>query len=821
MSEKEKEAVATINKIVDREHKKRILLTIFVFIVLLLSLANTIYLTEKISKLQKLPGISSRATQAQVNLCIDVPPPEMSPIGNLTLRIGTPVNFKVNATSSSGRTVYFYDNTTLFNIGLLDGWINFTPTISQTGLYLVRIWVTHNLCGVNISETIYIQVGYNHPPVWSNLTPAWQNITEDKLFTLNLSQYVTDEDNDPINFTSNNSILEFPAFNLTVAGLLNFTPNDTDVGVHIVRINASDLINSTPEVFILNVTNVNEQPYLSPFPSEFYLCENVPFYFDINASDEDLNIPNSQEELFFYDNLPDPSDGGMFNINEQTGEIIFTPEQEYSELPNPVIIYVSDGEMIDLNLTDFFIVPVNDAPEMENISARTVWVNETINFTINVNDEEDGGNFNGDLNFSDDTNLFNISSSNGSISYIGNISDLGTYNISICVTDKGIPVPVNASLCGNDYLPKTICKNLSFTVTDENRPPNITDYYPRSLVLEIQETRSLYFNISKYDPDGTIPTTYWLVNGQPVSVGVDEYTFTTTYGYAGFYVIKAEITDGLLNDSVEWNVTVRIKPQGGGGGGGGATCTEKWTCSEWFDCATLDEAFFNVSKESFISWRKIWTDSCKIAGLPSDICGIQVRYCKDTANCSSLNNKPKDYMACVLQPPASCFDGVRNCHGRSCELLIDCGGPCKPCPGEARLEYPKGLAICGDNKCSIKEIFTCFDDCYLFWLLCLIAVITILLILYLVRKKKKEFEATKQEAEQQERMDKIKEIMQEIKEKVKAKNKKQASYLIKETITQIEKIKDTNERIKLKNNLFRLENELRKYKIAYKKQNKK
>ncbi|RMD67744.1 hypothetical protein D6817_00655, partial [Candidatus Pacearchaeota archaeon] len=28
----------------------------------------------------------------------------------------------------------------------------------------------------------------------------------------------------------------------------------------------------------------------------------------------------------------------------------------------------------------------------------------------------------------------------------------------------------------------------------------------------------------------------------------------------------------------------------------------------------------------------------------------------------------------------SCSDNIRNCHDGACELLVDCGGPCEPCP---------------------------------------------------------------------------------------------------------------------------------------------
>ena len=41
---------------------------------------------------------------------------------------------------------------------------------------------------------------------------------------------------------------------------------------------------------------------------------------------------------------------------------------------------------------------------------------------------------------------------------------------------------------------------------------------------------------------------------------------------------------------------------------------------------------------------------------------------------------------CYFTEDPSCADGITNCHGGGCELLVDCGGPCAPC------------ATCSDGK---------------------------------------------------------------------------------------------------------------------------
>jgi len=757
--------------------KSKKYLSIIVLMIILFSIFNMTYLSLKISKFQEREKISANAVQTNINVCLDVEPPAMSPIGNLIAHVGQNFVFKVNATSPSNRTVYYFDNTTLFDINQGTGLINFTPTNQQIGNYSVQIWSTHNICGLNTSETIRFVIMINHAPVWMNNTPVSQNITEDSPYFLNVSQYVYDPDNDTVFFFSNNSYVEFPSFNLTLSGILNFTADDIDVGKHAVKMNASDTQNYSTKNFTFNVINVNEPPIITSFPPEFDLCEDEVFKYTVFADDEDLNIPNSPEELFYYDNSP------MFVINEQTGEIFFVAMPEFSG-HNPVRIYVTDEEELDYQNTDFYIIPINDGPVLTDIGAKTIWINETWDFVVDAHDQEDGGNDEGNLNFSDDTDLFDIDSVSGRIQFTPTDEQNGTYNVSICVEDQGIPRPENYSFCGEDsYLPKTECKNFSLTVTLNNRPPVITSYDPTDLDLEINETESILFSITKEDPDGTIPTTYWFKNGELVNWTSDSWLFETIEGDAGFYTIKVEITDGELNDSMEWNVTViaPISPPSGGGGGGGGACNETWICTDWFDCVDLSRIPLNLSEKSKMAWNELWKTGCEEKNMSLDICGIQVRYCNDASNCSSAKSQPFEYMPCRLMPPPSCEDGIRNCHRGSCELLIDCGGPCVPCPQEiGRTEYPRTRANCGDKRCEISELFTC-PDCYMFWFLCMVALISVLIATYIIKRRRISLISKQKELKIKAKIEAIKENMVEIRRYIELRDLRNAKAIFKKT----------------------------------------
>jgi len=725
----------SVNALSKEEKKKkiiRIFLITIVSISILFSILNIVNTAVKVHNF-KLEKFSPNVVRAQVSVCFDVAPPEMDELDdNVSVYIGDPFSLKINATSPSNRTVYFYDNTTLFEINESTGWINFTPVGNDSGNYFVMITATHNICDVNTSDSMWFLIQENNAPIWLNNTPVNQTLIEDEIYTFNLSQWVYDIDNDTITFSSNAST-DFPNFNLTSNGLLNFTPDDIDVGLHAVIIYANDSYDLSPKLFMFNVINVEEPPILIPFPNQFSLCEHENFYYNIDATDEDLNIPNTMEKLFFYDNTT------LFVINEQTGEIFFSPDIENPEQTEniPVRVYVTDEEELDYQDTSFFIVPINDAPVMNVIPAKTVWVNETLDFYVDVYDEEDGSNYDGNMNFTDNTTLFNITN-DGRIVYDAKIEDNGTYFIEICARDNGIPVPNNASLCGNDYNPKTVCQNLSLTITDVNRPPVITSYVPSRQNLQIYEGENITFIITKYDPDGTIPTTYWLVNNVTVIIGPDLWIFETMAGDAGNYIIKAEISDGMLNDSTEWYVTVLTVPpsSGGGGGGGSGGCRGIWNCSDWFDCSNFSKMFVNISEISYSTWQSLWIKDCIEKNISLDVCGLQLRHCTESSGCNNADNRPADYMACSLLPGPSCSDGVRNCHNGFCEILIDCGGPCAPCPGEMHKEESAGSGkSCPDKKCSLDEIFTCWNDCYLFWIITIISILAVAALVFVVRRK--------------------------------------------------------------------------------------
>jgi len=458
-------------------------------------------------------------------------------------------------------------------------------------------------------------------------------------------------------------------------------------------------------VFFVNVPN--SAPIIEYIAPEIYTCENdeIAYYFNVTDIDEDYPTAGVFPSNPFFAEY-------LYNYNLSLIKKVYwifsgtLANGEYKDRLVKVDDNYNETCCIDTKYTNITVIEINDAPSMEIIGVQTkVWIrgeNITFNRQVQVNDKEDGNQNDGNLIFNltilnstgSEVNLFNISL-NGTMNYTSNETQIGIYDIRLCVTDKGIENPHEKiiEVCEQDGSAITVCQDFSLTVTDENRPPTITSYYPKNLSLSVAGTDNLYFNITKYDPDGTLTDSYWYVDDIMVrySSGMgdyglfDEFEYSFGCGVSGEYIVKAEITDGLLNDSVEWTLNVALvecptetPSEGGGGGGGGEVCKEEWVCRDWTICQNAEKSL----AAGFLSGEdyRIIKENCSKNSWGSRTCGFQTRNCFDLNNCEKLLNKPGEIQSCLYTERPSCHDGIKNCHDGSCEFLIDCGGPCSPCP---------------------------------------------------------------------------------------------------------------------------------------------
>lgn len=529
-----------------------------------------------------------------------------------------------------------------------------------------------------------------------------------------------------------------------------FTPNITFNAVRwsnkltVYANNSDGETNSKSVIFYVSVPN--SAPLMGNVSQVNYACEASSFSLNVNATDVDednLQLFLSPTSPFFI--FPTSFFAQTFIQSE-----IFSSTLTKEHIGNYTrTVSVSDGTYSDSKVFNISVLEINELPNVENVGVQTVYLSgqsSSLNKTISVTDAEDGTQYSGNLYFNLSFNggeeLFNITS-NGLIEYSPNASHLGVHNITYCVTDNALanPDPNLLAFCGTTGTNNTVCNSFSLTVTNQNRPPTILSYFPESYSINASGTDQLFFNITTFDPDGTVPDVYWYVDGsfnkyqQGNSSSHIYYTYPC--GISGKKNVKAEITDGLVNDSVSWNITlqntecpVEIPSQGGGGGGGGggATCTPKWGCNEWSLCQNVQRSL-EIGIISGDDYRDI-TESCSANGFEEGRCGYQIRTCFDNSFCNSTFFKPDFIQYCDYTATPSCVDGIKNCHDGSCELLVDCGGPCGLCSSCSDGKQNQGeLGVdCGGPcpfRCPVEQPFLgiSFWRTLLMWLFWIILII--------------------------------------------------------------------------------------------------
>jgi len=476
----------------------------------------------------------------------------------------------------------------------------------------------------------------------------------------------------------------YNATNSVIYNNIIFTPNTSFIGVLgsnklAVYANTTNGVTGNRNVtFSIQISQAS--PIIEDLSPNILACEDsfLSHIFNITDADEDsISVSMTPLNPFFISKLSQTGNRSVAEIF--SGVLPKSRVGTYSEN-----VSASDGTRVDTENTNITVVPVNHVPRMDLIGTQTIWYDGTFYRAINANDTEDGnvtgGNLTFNLTFLSGNSIFSINSSTGIINYTTNSSALGIYSIQTCVIDKGLNTTIypNATFCGYSGSPSYNCTTFQLTITDQNRPPNITAWYPVSLQINGSAPTSFTFNISKSDPDGTTPDAYWSVDNQ-LQLSISDW-FNRSFPTGGTFNVSVRLTDGELNDSLSWSLNIQhiTGDPPTGGGGGGSTCEERWVCDE---TAVCQDPYYLYQQKLLNDVSKGINDvKCKFFGWGDSECGIKFTSCMDINLCGSTRKKPNATEACYYVPNPSCTDSVQNCHDSACEVLVDCGGPCGACP---------------------------------------------------------------------------------------------------------------------------------------------
>ncbi len=501
-----------------------------------------------------------------------------------------------------------------------------------------------------------------------------------------------------------------------------------------------------------------------------YVCEDdyLRYFFNATDIDEEVLTPSLSDYAPFYIERKNPAVNWTAWMFEIYSGIIYNnllSEANKDSFGNwwiyPETVGVTDsGALSDTKEINITIIERNDAPIIQTIGVQTIWVQGIgTHFYKQVQiTEEEGGIVNYNLSFSG-PELFEISSSGlmdftADESYLNNGNPV-TYDLTVCVNDTGLDYPHEYidTYCFQDGSSQYDCETFGLTITNDNRNVSIIGYSPTELFFNLVGTEQLFFEVIGYDPDGTIPDAYWYLDDVLLEYDSGSSINNLSYSFAcgiasGNHTFKAEITDGLSNDSVEWIVnhtstSCPLPPTpGGGGGGGGIVCTEKWACEEWKKCKFLKDSYLDsIGEQDYLLLQQ----SCSDLGYP--VCGYQKRDCIDLNNCSNQIPripKPDDLISCYYTDNPDCSDGIKNCHHGSCELGIDCGGFCDPCPtcsDGIQNQGEKGIDCEGPCSKICPPEFPLKTSSIIIYLLILLIILILVLILFriflLVKRRKK------------------------------------------------------------------------------------
>ncbi len=464
---------------------------------------------------------------------------------------------------------------------------------------------------------------------------------------------------------------------------------------------------------VFNVSVPNKAPSIV-MNGSFVVCEGNEFstFFDIVdenldcIEDSPLGLHVNETPPFFvfvHSRFLNRTAAELFSGTLLKSEVgLHTPE-----------ITATDGDHVAYQIVTINVLPVNNAPVIAPIPVTTLEVYNTTYpsfvYQLPANDIEDGNSDSGNLSFTTTFLMGNplfLVNGTGWINFSYNLSDLGVYRVRICVTDRGLSLPGESlTFCNESGANKSACFDWDFSITYVNRPPNITDYSNskngKNLSLEVRVGELVIFNMSAVDPDGNTPYLEWYFDSflrRRNQSNTDEFFFVPVLKDVGEHQLTGVATDLLLNDSVVWNLTIigppLAVPGGGGDGGGGVSgrCSEKWGCTQWSTCQNA-------------SLRTDILETCTLFQLPEEHCGFQLRRCIDVKGCNITARKPKELQVCYFTLHPDCSDGIQNCHDGSCELLVDCGGPCQRCPtcSDGRKNQEEEGIDCG-GPCPVCEI---------------------------------------------------------------------------------------------------------------------
>ncbi|UCF08805.1 MAG: TIGR03790 family protein, partial [Thermoplasmata archaeon] len=296
--------------------------------------------------------------------------PEANAGGDRAGDEGIAIEFSASLSSDTPSDTATLNYTWYFGDGSVGYGITVTHTYPDNDLYILTLEVEDDDGAVD-TDMANVTVS-NLPPAITSV-PA-QTLFEDTSFELQIN--ATDVMYDTIHFYDNSTLFDIDF----VTGFITFTPQNADVGVHIINISVSDDDGGQSSIQLrLDIFNTNDPPYITSEPGTIAI-ENTLYRYDVVVEDDDFLIAAYEVITYGLDSAPQ----GM-TINE-TGSITWIPQDEQAQLTFDITVNVSDGEEFDLQMYELFVTNINDDPIINSSPITTATEDVMYFYDVNATD---------------------------------------------------------------------------------------------------------------------------------------------------------------------------------------------------------------------------------------------------------------------------------------------------------------------------------------------------------------------------------------------------------------------------------------------------
>ena len=142
----------------------------------------------------------------------------------------------------------------------------------------------------------------------------------------------------------------------------------------------------------------------------------------------------------------------------------------------------------------------------------------------------------------------NINSENGLIIWTPTNDQVGINRVEVEISDGK----------------HSVAQSFEIEVFNVNNPPQIFSYFPGSLNVGVNEGDSIKFEVQAHDIDLNTTLSYqWLLNGKKVSsftvsgnYSKSSWIYSASYGDYSQKIVKILVSDGELEDYIQWNITL-------------------------------------------------------------------------------------------------------------------------------------------------------------------------------------------------------------------------------------------------------------------------